>query len=85
MTVVVKVADDRDDNAALVEPLDDVRNGGRGLASVYRHSHELGTSAGELFDLLSGTFDVDGIGVGHRLNDDWVLPADSDPVYIDRY
>jgi hypothetical protein len=85
MPVVVKVADDGNDNAALAEPFYDVRNRSRGLTSVHGHPHKLRAGASELFDLERGAFDVHGVGVGHRLDYDGVLRADFDAVYVDYY
>src|SRR6185503_15313886 len=83
--VVVKVSDDRDRNSAFAQEVNDVWYRGRGLAGVYCYAHELRPCASELFDLQRGAIDVDGVGIGHRLNDDGILTADFYAVYIDRY
>jgi hypothetical protein len=70
MPVVVKIADKRG-GAARVEhtPLD-FGHGLRGFGDIDRDTDELGTRFGELNTLLSGRGGVDGIGAGHRLDDD---------------
>jgi hypothetical protein len=83
--IIVKVADNRNDNAALAERVYDVWNCGGRMTSVHSDADKLRTGASELLDLQSGAFDVHGVGVGHRLDDDRVLAADFDTVYIDRY
>ena len=48
VTVIVKVSDDGNGNSALAQPFDDMRNRGRGLASVDGDAHKLRAGAREL-------------------------------------
>jgi hypothetical protein len=81
----VKISDDWNYDAALSEPVYDMWNRSRGLFSVHSHAHQLRTGACELFHLQGGAFDVHRVGVGHRLDDNWVVAADFYAVYVDRY
>jgi hypothetical protein len=62
-----------------------MRYGRSRLTRVDGYAHELRTGSGELLDLQGGAFDIDGVGVGHRLNDYRVLASDLYPVYVYRY
>ncbi len=76
MAVVVEVADERRDDAALGEAVADVRHGLRGLVAVDGDANQLGAGAGQRRDLGDGAVDVGGVGVGHRLHDDGCAAAD---------
>jgi hypothetical protein len=79
----MKIANDWNGDASLSEPVYDVRNRGCGLTGVHSNTHKLGAGAGELFGLERSAFDIDRIGVGHRLNDNRAVAADCYAVYLD--
>ena len=70
VAVVVEVADDGRVPTFFLDAFDDVGDGFGGGVVVDGDADELGASAREGGDLLDGGFDVGGVGVGHRLDDD---------------
>ena len=60
------------------DAFDDVGDGLGGVIVVDGDADHLGAGAGEGGDLLDGGFDVGGVGVGHRLDDDGGVGADAD-------
>ena len=70
VAVVVEVADDGGVPALFGDAFDDVRDGFGGVVIVDGDADHLGAGAGEGGYLLDGGFDVGGVGVGHRLDDD---------------
>jgi hypothetical protein len=85
VTVIVKIPDNGDRDAALAEALDYVRDGIRRLASVDRYTNELAPCASQLLYLRRCSLDVYRIRVCHRLNNYGVWAAHSHAAYIDRY
>ena len=83
VAVVVEVADDGRVPALGADALDDVGHGFGGVVVVDGDADELGAGAGEGGDLLDGGLDVGGVGVGHRLDDDRGVGADTDAAYVD--
>ena len=83
VAVVVEVADDGRVPALGADTLDDVRDGGGSFVVVDGDADKLGAGAGECGDLLNGGFDVGGVGVGHRLDDDRSVGTDADAAYVD--
>ena len=81
----MEVADDGDGDAALVEAFDDGGNGGGGVFVVDGDADDLRAGEGERGHLVDGALDIGGVGVGHRLNDDRDLPADSNLPDLDRW
>jgi hypothetical protein len=82
MPVVVEVPDYRDTNSLLAEPLDDMRHGLRGLTGIDRDANQLGAGTREIGDLFGCGFYIDGVGIGHRLDDDRVASADAHAVHV---
>jgi hypothetical protein len=78
VTVEVEVADQRHIHTHLRESVTDWRNRRSGFARVDGEPHQFGSRASERLDLLCGAFDVRGIGVRHRLNDDGCVTAYAD-------
>ena len=83
VAVVVEVADDGRLPALGADAFDDVRHGLGGLIVVDGDADQLGAGAGERGDLLDGGFDVGGVGVGHRLDDDGGVGPDADAADVD--
>src|SRR5437773_2497440 len=75
VAVVVKIADDRNRYAPLAQPFYDVRNRCGSLAGIHSDADKFGACARELLALERGAFDIDGIGVSHRLDNDWIVAA----------
>ena len=84
VAVIVEVADQRRLDAEDVEPLADVRHGGRGLGTVDGDAHELGAGARQRRDLGGGRLDIGRVGIGHRLHDDGGIAAQRDVADPDR-
>ena len=84
VAVIVEVADERHVDAAGIELVADMRDGGSGLVAVDGDAHELGAGAGKGCDLGHGGIDVGGVGIGHGLHHDWRRSADNDTTNIDR-
>ena len=78
VTVVVEVADDRDADPHLVEPLDDRRHRLGGRLVVHRDAHQLTPRLDQLAHLLDGRSGIRRIRIGHRLYHDGVARADQD-------
>src|SRR5262249_46170210 len=78
VAVVVEVADEGHHDAHLRQPIANVRYGLGPRGPIYRDANDLRSRAGERRRLASGGFDVGGVGVGHRLHDDWGIAADDD-------
>ena len=78
VAVVVEVADDGGVPALVGDAFDDVGNGLGGFVVVDGDADHLGAGAGEGGDLLDGGFDVGGVGIGHRLDDDGDVGTDAD-------
>ena len=70
VAVVVEVADDGRVPAFFGDAFDDVGDGFGGVVVVDGDANEFGAGAGEGGNLLDGGFDVGGVGIGHRLDDD---------------
>ncbi len=83
MSVVVEVADDGRVPALLRDALDDVRQRLCRFIVVHSDAHHLRAGARKCRDLLNGAFDVCGVGVRHRLNDDRRIGADADAPDLD--
>ena len=81
---VVEVADDRDVDADLEQPLLDLGHGRGGLVAVDGDAHDLGAGLGEGRDLAHGAVDVRGVGVGHRLHHDRRAAAHRHVADLDR-
>ena len=73
---IVEVADQRDLDAHRRETVADAGNGGGRLVAIDGQPHEFRAGAGERGNLAGGRFDVGGVGVGHRLDDDRRAAAD---------
>ena len=84
MAVIVKVADQRRGDAEYIEPLADDGHRGSGFCTVHRDAHKLRTGAGERRDLARGRIDIGGVGIRHRLHDNWGVAAKDDAANIDR-
>ncbi len=83
VTVEVEVADDRDVDALLREPVANRRDGGGGFGRVDGDSHQLRTGACQGLDLLDRSLDVRRVGVRHRLDDDGEGAAHPDGANLD--
>ncbi len=70
VAVVMEVADDGRLEAEFVETLNDMRHRFSGFVIVDGHADQFGAGAGQRRNLLDGTGDVSGVGVGHRLHHD---------------
>ena len=81
---IVEVADQRHVDAEPVEPLADVRHGGRALVAVDGDAHDLRAGAMQRGDLRHRLVDIGRVGVGHRLDDDRRAAADDHAADIDR-
>src|SRR5439155_23593250 len=79
VAVVVKVADDRN-----VYGGDDGGDRARRLIRVHRHADELAAGRVQRAHLRRGRGDVGGVGVGHRLDDDWMGAAHLHAAHVDR-
>ena len=84
VTVVVEIADQRRVHAEDIEPLADVRHGGRGLGTIDGDAHQLGAGARERSDLSGRRLDIGRVGIGHRLDDDRGIAAQRDVADPDR-
>ena len=76
VAVVVEVADQGDGAVHGVEAVADLRDSGGGLGGVDGYADQLGAGVGEVFALDGGGDGVDGVGVGHRLDDRGPAAAD---------
>ncbi len=74
--VVVKIADDRRGTSQITQPRHNLRDRRRRLRHVHRDADQLRAGVSQLFALSHCPGDVRGIGVGHRLDDDWRAAAD---------
>jgi hypothetical protein len=74
----MKVANEWDINAHLVELISNVRNGSCSFWCIDCQSDQLRTSQGQLFNLNGCADDVNGIRVCHGLNTHWGLTTYSD-------
>ena len=86
MTVVVEIADQRRFAAGVEHALFDFGHSGSGFRHVYGDAHHLGTGGAQIDALARGAFDVGGVGVGHRLDDDGRASAhlDAANLYAER-
>ena len=84
MAVIVEIADQRRVHAEDIEPLADVRHGGRGLGTVDGDAHQLGARPRERSDLSGRRLDIGRVGIGHRLDDDRGIAAQRDIADPDR-
>ncbi len=80
---IVEVADERDLDPHLGEPVADVRDGGRRLVAVDGDADQLRAGAGERGDLGCRRVHVRRVGIGHRLDDDRRAAAHDDAADID--
>src|SRR5690606_37364015 len=78
VAVVVEIADQRHDDAHLVQLLADHRNGGGGFRRIDRDTHHFRTGARQFLDLDRRADRIRRIGVRHRLHDDRRVAADTD-------
>jgi hypothetical protein len=85
VTDVMEVAHDRHIDAHPAEAILDVRHRGGSLVAIDGDAHELGAGTGERRHLPGGSLHVGGIGVGHRLDDDWAAAADAHISDVHRY
>ena len=65
-------------DAALAQPIADVRHGGSGFLAIDRDAHHFRSGARQRRDLRDRAIDIGGVGVGHRLHDDRRTAADGD-------
>ncbi len=70
MTVVMKVSDQRHIDPHAVEMRADLRHRSRRFRRIDRDPHQFGTGTREFGALDGGFDDINGIGIGHRLDDD---------------
>ncbi len=63
VAVVVKIADDRHAQAALLETFNDVRNGGRSVFVVHRDANELRAGKGQRRNLFNGAIATSAVSV----------------------
>jgi hypothetical protein len=83
VAVIVKVSDDGNLKAALAQSFDYAGDGFGGLSGVYGDADEFRACAIKLFYLMGRRLRIDGVCVGHRLNDDGIIAADADAPDID--
>ncbi len=76
MAVVMEIADDGHPDAELVDGLDDLGHGLRGIVGVDGDAHQLRACIGQRHHLIHRRHDVGRVGIGHRLNHDGVRSAD---------
>ena len=76
VAVVMEVADDGNAAAELVQGLDDARHRARGLLRVDRDAHQLRASLRQRHHLVDRRGSIGGVGVGHGLDHDGIVPAD---------
>ena len=78
VAVVMEIADERDVAAGIEQALFDFGDGGGGFGNIYGDADEFRAGLGEFEALLGGGGDVDGVRVGHGLDDDGRAAADLD-------
>ena len=75
VAVVVEVPDDRNIHAECGAGVHDFGHGGGGGFGVHRDPHQFASGARQRHYLVHGGSDIGGIGIGHRLYHDGVVPA----------
>ena len=79
VSVVVEVADQRDIDAHALKMIANTGNRRCCLWCVDRNTHKFRPGTRQFSALDRGLDDIGGIGVGHRLNDDWRTATNDDP------
>ena len=77
VAVVVKVSDDGNVDALLVELVDDAGNGGCGFVVIDGDADQFASSAGQGGYLADRRRHIGGVGVGHGLHHDRGIAADA--------
>ena len=72
----VKITYQRHVAAQISESFADLGNGSRSFLVVHGNSDDLTAGIGEQFHLSHGCWNIGGIGVGHRLNNNMIAPTD---------
>ena len=80
--VVVEIAHDGDLDALVAQARHDLGDRAGGRMVVDRDPHQFAPGGGKGGDLRGGGRGVGGVRVGHRLDDDRVVPADHDSTDI---
>ena len=74
---VMEITDQRNAHAKLGEPLLDARYSGGCFIAIDGNAHELGASSCQRRDLPRRSFDIGGVGIGHRLHHYWCIASDA--------
>ena len=85
VAVVVKVADDGHADAEFIERIDDFGHRARGVFGVDGDAHQFRAGLGQRHHLIDRRRDIGGVGIGHGLHHDGMVPANLDFPDADRY
>src|SRR4029077_12634966 len=81
----MEVTDDGDTYALLIQLLNNRSDSSSSFLVVDGDTNQLRTSPCQRGNLLNGTRDIRGIGVGHGLHHDWCIRANADAADLGGY